>query len=228
MGVVIIGVTVAPKFCPLAEVGMGVVDVEVALHCVAAVEHADNKAQSTSTIFLFPKPSVNEDVTLRPTAEAALTAIRSRLSESDRNIPGLIARWTAWIFSDNKSNPVVNERCVIANRGVVVTHDVEKIAERTVFVAKLGAIAERGVVVSERGVIAVRHGVVSERGVVAMRNGIGVIGNRRGIVAKLGINERDPSGARVSLGSMESSASGMASSPKGGIVVIVSLPSTTV
>ena len=91
-------------------------------------------------------------------------------------------------------------------------------------------MAERGVVVSERGVIAVRHCVVSECGVVAVRNGVGVVGNRRGIVAKLGItNEHDPSGARVSLGSsMESLASGMASSSKGCIVVIVLLPSTTV
>ena len=91
-------------------------------------------------------------------------------------------------------------------------------------------MAERGVVVSERGVVAVRHGVVSECGVVAVWNGVGVVGNRRGIVAKLGItNERDPSGARVFLGSsMESSASGMASSSKGGIAVIVLLPSTTV
>jgi len=83
-------------------------------------------------------------------------------------------------------------------------------------------------VVSKRGVVAVQHGVVSERGVVAVRNGISVIGNRRGIVAKLGINERDPSGARVSLGSMESLTSGMVLSPKGGIVVILLLPSTTV
>ncbi len=44
MGIVVVGVTVAPEFCCLAEVSMGVVDVEVALHCVAAVEHADNKA----------------------------------------------------------------------------------------------------------------------------------------------------------------------------------------
>ena len=172
---------------------------------------------------------MNEDFTLRPTAEAALTAIRSRLSESDRNIPGLIARWTARIFSDNKSNPVVNERCVIAIREVVVARDVDKIAKRTVLVAKLGAIAERGIVVSERGVVTVRHGVVSKRGVIAIMNGVGVVGNQRGIVAKLGINERDPSGARVSLGRMESSASSMvASSPKGGIGVMVLLPSTTV
>ena len=44
VGVVVIGVTVAPEFCHLAEVGMGVVDVEVALRCVAAVEYADNEA----------------------------------------------------------------------------------------------------------------------------------------------------------------------------------------
>ena len=54
--------------------------------------------------------------------------------------------------------------------------------------------------------VAVQHGVVRERGVVAVRNGISVVGNQRCIVAKLGINERDPSGARVSLGSMESTA----------------------
>ncbi len=69
----------------LADVSVGVVDAEeLALHCVAAVENADNKARSTSTIFRFPNPSVNEDFTLRPTAVAALTAIHSRLSESDR------------------------------------------------------------------------------------------------------------------------------------------------
>ena len=41
---VVAGVTVAPVLCRLADVGVGVVDVEVALHCVAAVENADNKA----------------------------------------------------------------------------------------------------------------------------------------------------------------------------------------
>ena len=84
--------TVAPALRRLADVGVGVVDVEGALHCVAAVENADNNARSASTIFLFANPSVNEDFTLRPTAEAALTVICSRLSESDRNIPGLIAQ----------------------------------------------------------------------------------------------------------------------------------------
>ena len=61
-----------------------------------------------------------------------------------------------------------------------------------------------------------------------MRNGAGVIGNQRGIVAKLGINEHDPSSARVFLGSMEPLVSSMALLPKGGIVVIVLLPSSTV
>ena len=101
---VVNGVIVAPVLCRLADDGVGVVDVKVALRCVAAVENADNKAPSTLTFFLFPKPSMNDDFTLRPTAEAALTAICSRLSESDRNIPGLIARWTARIFSDKKIN----------------------------------------------------------------------------------------------------------------------------
>ncbi len=43
--VVVVGVTIAPVLCRLADVGMGVVDVDVALCCVAAVEHADNKAR---------------------------------------------------------------------------------------------------------------------------------------------------------------------------------------
>ena len=37
---------------------------------------------------------------------SAFTADRSSLSASDENIPGLIARWTARILSDSKSNPV--------------------------------------------------------------------------------------------------------------------------
>ena len=155
---------------------------------------------------------MNEDFALRPTAEAALTAICSGLSESNRNIAGLIARWTKRIFSDNKSNLVVN--------------DVDKIAKRTVLVTELGAIAKRGVVVSEGGVVAMQHGVVSKRRVVTVQNC--VISNQRGIVAKLGIDERAPSGARVLQGSMESLAIGMALLPKVGIVVIVLLPSTTV
>ncbi len=110
------------------------------------------------TIFRFPNPFVNKDFTLRPTAVAVLTAIRSRLSESDRNIPGLIARWTARIFPDNKPNPVVDEHCVIANRGVVFVRDVD----------------ERGVkVVSERahGVIDNWHGVVVTLG-IGVWNGV--------------------------------------------------------
>ena len=96
---------------------------------------------------------MNKDFTSRPTAEAALTAICSRLSESNRNIPGLIVQWPAQIFSDNKSNPVVNEHCVIANRGIVFARD----------------IVERGVVVSKR-----RHGLVDNWGGVVGTLGIGV------------------------------------------------------
>ena len=88
---VVAGVTVAPTLCCLADVGAGVVDVELVMPCVAAVENADNKARSTSMIFLFPNPSMNKDFTLRPTAEATLTALCSRLSESNKNITGLIA-----------------------------------------------------------------------------------------------------------------------------------------
>jgi len=84
-GNVVAGVTVAPVLRRLADVSVGVVDAEeLVLRCVAAVENADNKARSTLTIFRFPNPSVKEDFTLRPTAVAALTAIRSRLSESNR------------------------------------------------------------------------------------------------------------------------------------------------
>ncbi len=36
----------------------------------------------------------------------------------------MIARWTAWIFPDNKSNPVVDEHCIIADRGVVFAREV--------------------------------------------------------------------------------------------------------
>jgi hypothetical protein len=44
-GNVVAGVTVAPVLCRLADVSVGVVDAEeVALHCVAAVENADNKS----------------------------------------------------------------------------------------------------------------------------------------------------------------------------------------
>ena len=211
-GNVVVGVTVAPVLCRFADVSMGVVDVEVALRCVAAVEYADNKA------FLIPNPSVNKDFTLRPPAVAALTAIRSRLSKSDMNIPGLIARWTVRIFSNNKSNPVVNKNCIIIDRGIVFVRDV----------------VERVVVVGER-----RHGVVNNWLGVAVTLGINVLNGvaispillswpteRSAIDAVF--TEREPSGARVSVvGVMSSSASSMATSPKRGIVIIVLLPSTT-
>ena len=64
----------------------------------------------------------------------------------------MIARWTARIFSDNKSNPVVNEHCIIADRGIVFACDV----------------VERGViVVSEHrhGVMDNRHGAVVTLGI---------------------------------------------------------------
>ena len=66
-----------------------------------------NVAVAVAAIFLFPNLSVKEDSIFRPTAVAAFTADCSSLSASDENIPGLIARWTAWILSDSKSNPVV-------------------------------------------------------------------------------------------------------------------------
>jgi len=88
-----------------ADVGMGVEDnVEVAEVEVAEVELAN---VVVAAIFLFPNPSMKEDFIFRPTAAAAFTADCSSLSASDENIPGLIARWTARILSDSKSNPVV-------------------------------------------------------------------------------------------------------------------------
>ena len=218
MGNVVAGVTVTPVLYRLADVSMGVVEAEeVALRCIAAVENADNKARSTSTIFFFPNPSVNKDFTLRPTAVAALTATRSRLSESDRNIPGLITRWTAWIFSDNKSNPVVDEHCIIADRGVVFACDV----------------VERGVVVSERrhGIIDNWHGVVVTLGIDVL-NGVAIspiilsLPTKRIVVVAV-FTERAPSGGRVLLGGMSSSVSSMVSLPERSVVVIVLLPSTT-
>jgi hypothetical protein len=216
-GNVVAGVTVAPVLCHLADVSVGVVDVEVVLHCVAAVENADNTARSTSTIFLFPNPFVNKDFTLRPTVVAALTATRSRLSESNRNIPGLITRWTAWIFSDNKSNPVVDEHCIIADRGVVFACHV----------------VERGVVVSERqhGIINNWHGVVVTLGIDVL-NGVAISpiilsSPTKRIVVVAVFTERAPSGGRVLLGGMSSSVSSMVSLPERSVVVIVLLPSTT-
>jgi len=83
-----------------------VAEVKVAEVEVAEVELA-NVAVAVAAIFLFPNPSVKEDFIFCPTAAAAFTADRSCLSTSDENIPGLIARWTAWILSDSKSNPVI-------------------------------------------------------------------------------------------------------------------------
>jgi len=61
----------------------------------------------SSTIFLLPNPSVKEDFTLRPTAAAAFTADCSSLFVSNEIIPGLMAQWTARIFSESKLNPAV-------------------------------------------------------------------------------------------------------------------------
>ena len=88
---IVVGVIVKPVLRRLADVGMGAVDVEVAPCCVAAVDKADGNMPFSLIIFLFPNPSVNKDFTLRPTAAAALTAILSRSSASNRNIPGLMA-----------------------------------------------------------------------------------------------------------------------------------------
>jgi len=88
------------------DVGVGVEDnvAEVAEVEVAEVESANDGIVS---IFLFPKASVKEDFIFCLTAVAAFTADCSSLSTSDENIPGLIARWTARISSDSKTNPVV-------------------------------------------------------------------------------------------------------------------------
>jgi hypothetical protein len=98
------------------DVGVGMEDVKVAEVEVVEVKVAEvevaeielaNLAIEVAAIFLFPNPSVKEDFIFRPTAAAAFTADRSSLSASDENIPGLIARWTARILSNSKSNPVV-------------------------------------------------------------------------------------------------------------------------
>jgi hypothetical protein len=134
---VVAGVTVTPVLCRFGAVCMGVVDINVAGCKVADVEVVDVKGAdvntgddgvmamwtacrvaanfivdneltfSSSSFFLFPNPFVNEDFTLRPMGAAALTAVCSRLSASDKNISGLIARWTAWILSESKTNPAV-------------------------------------------------------------------------------------------------------------------------
>jgi len=112
----------------------------------------------------------------------------------------LIARWTARIFPDNKSNPVVDEHFVIADRGVVFARDV----------------VERGViVVSER-----RHGVsvvVVSGVVITKRAPSGVASSprlasspKRAVV----VAKRAPNGTWSLL-------SGVVSSPERGVVVIV-------
>ena len=80
---VVIGVIVKPVLRRLADADVGVVEVDVAPSCVAAVDKADNDMPFFLTIFLFLNPSVNKAFTLRPTAAAALTEICSRLSASD-------------------------------------------------------------------------------------------------------------------------------------------------
>jgi hypothetical protein len=145
------------------------------------------------------------------------------------------------VLLPTKRGVVNTERADITERTVVAEVDV--IAKHTVLVAKLGVVAEHGVVVSKLGVVAVRHVIVGNRCGVVAKLGIDVIERAHNCVANSPIilsappersvvvtiiAERAPSGARVSLGCMESSASGMALLPKGGIVVIGLLPSTTV
>ena len=50
---------------------------------VAANDIVHNESPFSLTVFLLPNPSVNEDFTLLPTAEAVFTAVHSRLSASD-------------------------------------------------------------------------------------------------------------------------------------------------
>ena len=50
---------------------------------------------------------MKEDFIFCPTVVAEFTADCSSISASDENIPGLIARWTARISSDSKTNPVI-------------------------------------------------------------------------------------------------------------------------
>ena len=53
---VVVGVIVTPVLCRLADVRVGVVDVEVTPHCVAAVDNVADKAPFTLTIFSSPTP----------------------------------------------------------------------------------------------------------------------------------------------------------------------------
>ena len=140
----------------------------------------------------------------------------------------MIARWTARIFSDNKSNLVVNENCIIVDRGIIFVRDVVK--RGVVFTCN---VVKHGIKVSERwlGIVHNWHGVVVTLGIDVL-NGVAISPiilsspTERSVVVTV-FTEREPSGARVSLGGMSSSASSMASSPERGVVVIVLLPSTT-
>ena len=140
----------------------------------------------------------------------------------------MIARWTARIFSDNKSNLVVNENCIIVDRGIIFVRDVVK--RGVVFTCN---VVKHGIKVSERwlGIVDNWHGVVVTLGIDVL-NGVAISPiilsspTERSVVVTV-FTEREPSGARVSLGGMSSSASSMASSPERGVVVIVLLPSTT-
>jgi hypothetical protein len=77
--------------------------------CVAATGNIDDESPCSLTFFLLPSPSVKEDFTLQPTATAALMAVCSSLSPSVEYISGLMAQWTAWIFSERISNPVITQ-----------------------------------------------------------------------------------------------------------------------
>ena len=127
----------------------------------------------------------------------------------------MIARWTARIFSDNKSNPVVDQRCVIANRGVIVPRDV--VSER-----RHGVIANMQTVVAKPGIDATERDT----------NRVAISLIRLSLPPELGvvvliITEHAQSSARVLLGGMASLVSSIALSTEHGVVVIVVLPSTT-
>ena len=128
----------------------------------------------------------------------------------------MIARWTARIFPDNKSNPVIDEHFVIADRGVVFARDVVERGVAVVSECRHGVSVVVGViVVRERrhGVIDTRHGVVVTLG-IDVRNGSSPT---KLSVVVVTFTEREPSGPC----SMSSSASSMASSPERGVAVIV-------
>ena len=112
----------------------------------------------------------------------------------------MIARWTARIFPDSKSNPVVDEHFVIADRGVIFAPD---IVERGVIVVGerrhgISVVVVSGVVVTERA----PSGVASSPRLASSPE--------RAVV----VAERAPSGTASLL-------SGVVSSPERGVVVIV-------